>query len=245
MRILFDAYSLQSQAHLTHERVKGRRLASLLEMLRELEPGTTAEFLPAPYNCDALAGVDVLVWTTRTRPLREAEMDAVVEFVKAGGGLWNLSNHDPHHVEGARLAARFGVHLDGAYLITHGAWTRIEGAHLADHPLLGEWEDGPAIRTLATNTTDAIRAEVGEPVAFLPESMESRIPLQTPPGGMYAHALEGGPAGAGRVLTVADSGFLGSADTRYPGQGLLDQGDNLEFARRSVLWLARRERFGR
>ena len=40
-----------------------------------------------------LAGCDVLVLKTPTRPYDEAEVDAVVRFVERGGGLWMIGDH--------------------------------------------------------------------------------------------------------------------------------------------------------
>ena len=47
-----------------------------------------------------------------------------------------------------------------------------------------------------------------------------------------------GVAGKGRVVCVADSGFTGHPDTRVPGPGQYDRGDNQAFVRRAVRWLA-------
>ena len=41
----------------------------------------------------------------------------------------------------------------------------------------------------------------------------------------------------GRVVVLADSGFIGSAGTTRPGPGLIEQGDNLRFVLNTIAWL--------
>ena len=43
----------------------------------------------------------------------------------------------------------------------------------------------------------------------------------------------------GRVVTVADSGFIGDEGTNVPGPGLINHGDNARFIKNVVRWLGR------
>ncbi|HUW14547.1 MAG TPA: hypothetical protein VM537_32805 [Anaerolineae bacterium] len=42
----------------------------------------------------------------------------------------------------------------------------------------------------------------------------------------------------GRVVVIADSGFIGSDGTAYPGVGLIGHGHNLRFVLHALRWLA-------
>jgi hypothetical protein len=43
----------------------------------------------------------------------------------------------------------------------------------------------------------------------------------------------------GRVVIVADSGFIGTDGTTYPGRGLIGYGNNGSFAQNAIFWLLR------
>jgi hypothetical protein len=44
-------------------------------------------------------------------------------------------------------------------------------------------------------------------------------------------------ASGGRVVVTADSGFIGSEGTTFPGTGLIAMGDNRRFIVNILLWL--------
>ena len=43
----------------------------------------------------------------------------------------------------------------------------------------------------------------------------------------------------GRVVVVADSGFIGTEGTTNPGPGLIEKGDNRRFVQNVIRWLGR------
>ena len=61
----------------------------------------------------------------------------------------------------------------------------------------------------------------------------------TPSDRLFAHALDAGLVGKGRLVTMADSGFIGNEDTVVPGPGLIGHGDNARFIKNVVRWLGR------
>jgi hypothetical protein len=62
------------------------------------------------------------------------------------------------------------------------------------------------------------------------------------PGQLFAHALDLSTTdsrGEGRVVTIADSGFIGSRWTQVPGPGLVRWADNLQFVHNAIRWAGR------
>lgn len=236
MNILLDANTLQGQAHLEEPEVKGRRLNAFLGILAEI--GAT-RWTPGPLLDPALRDAALLVVPTRIRPFAKEELDAVEAFVGAGGALWLLSNHHPYHEHDAPLARRFGVVLEPTFFHTPKSLTPIEGRFLAGHAIL----TGPAgpVRSIVTNTTCSLAPSAAAPVAFLPEAMTDRLGGPPPGGRLFGAALDaraGSPdRSGGRVLLLADSGFLGDAGSTVPGTGLVEEGDNRVFIRNAVAWL--------
>ena len=65
----------------------------------------------------------------------------------------------------------------------------------------------------------------------------------TPSDRLFAHALDAeadaGLVGKGRLVTMADSGFIGNEDTVVPGPALISYADNARFIQNVVRWLGR------
>jgi hypothetical protein len=97
------------------------------------------------------------------------------------------------------------------------------------------------VKTLVTNTTCSLQAGRGHAFARLPKTMRDKR-TEAVPAGAYAVALDGeadlGPGRTGRVLVVADSGFLGEKESAWPGPGQIEAGDNRAFIRNAAAWLA-------
>lgn len=82
-----------------------------------------------PFSDDLLEGYRALV-IANARGVEDpaapafsgAECDAVERWVKAGGGLLLIADHDPYGPAAARLAERFGVEM-------RGGWIRDEARH--------------------------------------------------------------------------------------------------------------------
>ncbi len=246
MNLLIDSLSLQARVHL-HD---GRRLATLLENLAA-HPGVRVDFAPpAALSADTLKGQDVLLLTTR-KPAEadyaEAEIVAIADFVRCGGGLLLMSNHGdipgrPYPdltASDARLARRFGVELENAFFAAPewGRPVEIRSENLnLNHPALAGIPPQNPVRALVINNCASIRTGPAAPLAFLPQTLVDHRDGRSPASRCLAVALDRDLAG-GRVVVTADSGFIGSPGTTFPGVGLLGRGDNLRFVVNTLLWL--------
>ena len=66
-------------------------------------------------------------------------------------------------------------------------------------------------------------------LVWLPDTQETCL---------FAAAAEGSlGSGSGRVVVVADSGFVGEDDTGQPGPGLIGRDDNRTFLSNIIEWL--------
>ncbi len=95
-----------------------------------------------------------------------------------------------------------------------------------------------------TNNCSSIVAEgLGYPLVSLSQDMMDLRNGNSPQNRLFAHALDPETAGSlsieGRVVTVADSGFIGDEGTNLPGPGLIGHGDNARFIKNAVRWLGR------
>lgn len=240
MNILVDSLGLQARVHLRD----GRRLADLLAALAA-EPGFRVAFSPPePLAPGRLAGHDVVMLTTRKHSeadYTEPELDAIEDFVRDGGGLLLMSNHGdipgrPYPnlaASDARLARRFGIEIENSFFASPewGRPVEIGGACLnRDHPILrGIGKENP-VRSLVVNNSCSIRPEGHIPLVFLPAAMRDHREGRPPAARCFAVARD-------RIVVTADSGFIGSAGTTFPGAGLLNHGDNLRFLVNMLLWL--------
>jgi hypothetical protein len=253
VKILLDSKSIQVAAHrgtLLGGSVKDRRLRTFLGLLEELATPDQPAFSEGPLCAEQLRRYRVLIIATR-RPAEQftkEELTDIPRFVKDGGGLWLLSNHGDYvrglpdmRKQDSRLAGKFGMELERTCFETDCVYTRISGSSLYDHPIIAGQEGEPRISSLVTNNSCSISCGAGKPIAFLPHEMSDRGDQQLQPADrMWAHALDGDSFGEdfhGRVVTTADSGFIGDADTTCPGPGLIDRGDNATFVTRVVRWL--------
>jgi hypothetical protein len=248
MKILVDSLGLQARVHLRDE----RRLADLLEELAA-RPGAQAAFSPPEaLSPERLAGYDVLMLTTRKKSeadYTESELDGIQGFVRDGGGLLLMSNHGdipgrPYPdltASDARLAGRFGIEIENTFFAS-SEWGRpveIGGECLnQEHPILRGIGEANPVRSLVVNNGCSIRPEGGVPLVFLPSAMRDYREARPPASRCFAvaHDRKSGRA-RGRVVVTADSGFIGSAGTAFPGVGLLGQGDNLRFIVNILIWL--------
>jgi hypothetical protein len=242
--VLIDGQTLQAKAHRDgssdsrHPLEAGRRLRDFLEAVKR--QGGRPVLTPPGFRFEArdLSDARAVVIPTRTEPpYLPAEIDALERFVREGGGLWVMSNHDPFHRESRSLVERFGMSLEGTFFHSRSGLTEIGPELLdAEHPLLrGPDPPASAVRRIVTNTTDSVAVGSGRTLVRLPSELNDRRPAPLPSGGRAFAAVA--QAGSGRVFVMADSGLFGSAGTSYPGYGLWDRGDNARLAENAVWWL--------
>lgn len=251
MKILIDAQSLQA----SHHRRDDQRLCTLLSALRRRH---TVDFSrETGLTGDELARYHVLVVTTRypeAAKVTAGELDAVRGFVSGGGGLVLLTNHadwprhNPHdtRVYDAELAGSFGITIQPTFFRNRmdNVPTVLAGDVLeAEHPILKGPSEEERVSAVLTNTCASIRCEQGQPLVSLSEEMvDRRAGKRAQPGQLFAHALDTSATdsrGEGRVVTIADSGFIGSRWTEVPGPGLIKWADNLQFIHNAIRWAGR------
>jgi hypothetical protein len=250
MRVLVDGNGLQARAHAQD----GRRLATFLALLRDLRACHVTLTPETPLTADRLAEQAVLVITTRkwqTSPYAPEELTGIPDFVQRGGGLLLMSNHGDvpgrHPLDMTRsdalLARVFGVAIENTFFAHPEAHTLSEFSAanlLTTHPIICGAAAEASVRSLVTNNCCSIRAPDAAPLVGLAGQMtdlRNNFPCQ---GRCFAVALaDCAPVGRGRVVVVADSGFIGTAGTTFPGIGLIEHGDNARFALNAIRWLGR------
>jgi hypothetical protein len=254
MRVLIDSQGLQAQVH----QEDGKRLGVFISTLAQIASCSADFSTGLPLTGKELNDCDVLVVTTRyprENAFSQAERTAVRCFVCDGGGLLLMSNHgdlpgsNPHDMTqyDAILARQYGVDLECTWFqnpIIGKLWSFSGSSLLAGHPILAGSQKEKAVQTIVTNNCSSIVAGGrGHALVALPPKMRDLRNGRSPSNRLFAHALDAETdaslVGKGRVVTVADSGFIGNEDTVVPGPGLIGHGDNSRFIKNVIRWLGR------
>lgn len=125
------------------------------------------------------------------------------------------------------------VVLDALHVVIGSTW-------LEEHPVTVT--GGPMTRGVCFTNSAGLTTASGTVLAWLPHDLVDIGRALRPEGYAFAVALDGGRGevrGDGRVVMVADSGFIGSRGTSFPGPGLVDRSDNTRFLMNIVRWLSR------
>lgn len=258
-KVIIDSNSLQAQAHL----IDKLRLRTFIEAVRkgakldvefshqgQLGNHLTKEYLLNDEECK------LLIITTRppndpnlpnwSRPFQysENELNDIQEFVNRGGSLLLMSNHSDTsrnptdwREEDNRLSEKFNIKLDQTCFTIRGTLTGLlTNFDNPTYPIV------KGIDTIVVNNCFSISGSGGFPVAFLNESMKDAGPYgQNPHNKVFAYAIDRKEIQdgiySGRVIIVADSGFIGEVLTTRPGPGLIECGDNYQFVVNMIQWL--------
>ena len=160
------------------------------------EEGFSVATNSAPFSAGRLAGTDILLITNpngagaaapveqRARAaFTDAEVDAVQQWVAAGGALLLVTDHYPAGASARILAERLGVHLSAGWtddvshrrtLPTYGPvfgyllFSRAAGL-IGDHPIMNGRDRSERIETVSTTTGESIEGPPGS-IALLPLS---------------------------------------------------------------------------
>ncbi len=253
MKVLFDGKALQAREHLNNE----RRLSKLITELKSVQCSVafSSHESGKELSADELGNCNVLVVTTRyPKQFRysPAEKKAITDFVCAGGGLLLMSNHgdwlgkNQHDTRqyDAELSSNFGVEIERTFFKhpLRRVPTTLFGPDLnVKHSIISGGSGNQPVRSIVINNCCSIVAIGGDCVASLPTSMVDKRNGKSPEGQSFAYALEASSGlsseSKGRVVIIADSGFIGTQCTTEPGPGFSHQGDNLQFVKNVVLWL--------
>jgi hypothetical protein len=256
MNILFDRYGAQVEAHLQTP----DRLTALLSTIAD--SGWESSIAAGDLSPGILAGCDVLVLTTRfSQGFDAAELDAIIEFVHGGGGLWCMANHaapsddrqtDNYIRYSSSIASTFFASFEAsAYMATTSRTpVPLTGSNLTDHPIVHgqpEWplvEGGSSavIETVVTRSFCGVYPNDFSRSIVLMQNLDNVVNGQTghpvSAGVEWALSLEGDRVtGDGRVVICADSGWLGNTESTWPGAGTFQLGDNPQFALNTLSWL--------
>jgi hypothetical protein len=195
--------------------------------------GFRVEPWTAPFAAGALPAGSVLVIANaagaeqpQQPAFTPAEIEAVREWVKAGGALLLIADHAPFGAAAAELSAAFGVRmLDGHVRDAAHRATELPGPFfleftadnggLGEHPIVRGREGGEALRRVVTFGGQALEAAPGATVLLrLGTAAESVATPDDPAspvisvGGLaQAVALE---HGAGRVVVLGEAGIFGA-----------------------------------
>ena len=179
-----------------------------------------------------------------------AEIDAISDWVEAGGSLLLIADHAPFGESAAALGEAFGVRMFKGFVEVPGevsdplVYSRDTG-RLGDHPIITG--SGPASRVerVATFTGQSLE---GPPSATtllrLPYTAIEYVPTDrqgvfdsVPAGPAQGLALE---IGDGRVVVIGEAAmFTAQVHDRKPFGLSATEYDNVQFARNVMRWLSR------
>ena len=253
MKILMDGNGLQTRIHVQNE----RRLQTFLAQLEDI-PFCVVDFSPElPLAKSLLNNYDVLVITTRhgeEYSYSIEEITAITDFVRQGGGLLLMSNHGDlpgHNIndmtkQDAVLARQFGIEIENSWFANSksGVLSEFSASDLlVTHPIICGGLGEEPIRSIVTNNCCSLVSADAVPIINLPSKMIDHRNGLPAHGRNFAMALDAEANSAlnrmGRVVVVADSGFIGTEGTTNPGPGLIEKGDNRRFVQNVIRWLGR------
>lgn len=251
MRLLFDRDSLQTRHHLRDN----QRLSTLITKLID-EQYQVAFSSPPGLDKHELNDTDVLVITTRyPRDYSPDETQNIKSFIESGGGLLLMSNHADWPSKRLKDTRKNDAKLvdDIDFPITFERTffrnkqdkrkTTITSKQFnQSHPIITGGSSGESIKSIVTNTSCSIDAKAGDTIISIPNGMVDKRANLPSTSKSFAHVIDNvyreKNINSGRVVAIADSGFIGSDGTYYPGPGLVGWADNLRFILNSILWLS-------
>lgn len=243
-RILLDA------AHGSAQTIDGR-YAGFAALMRadgyRVEAGR--QRFDAP---DALDGVDVLVISNAAQPsdrrrdsaFDDAEMDALIAWIRQGGSLLLAADHAPHGTAAEALAARMGVAMGKGYAFQttrEGVTSNLdfEGAALGDHPIIAGRNSDERVGRVHTFTGQSLQGPEGSTVLLALDATAREAVDQRTLAEIRQRIEAGEPAadvmtdlsrpalpaqglafsfGEGRVVVLGEAGMLTAQILRFPDE---------------------------
>lgn len=248
MRIAFDTDSMQVKVHLSGK----PRLTALKDHIRKSFEDVSFHFVSLNNIASISSPSTLLIVTTHyPKPYGPKQIQEIVQSVEEGMSLLLMSNHGDlpgrnNHDDTRRhddlLAAKFGIHIECSWFTKPGQneLAVFEGNMLnKEHPIISGGGVGREIRSVVINNCSSLVSPEHDYVVKLGAPLVDCRDSQPPEGRAFAIAYDNGST-SGRVVALADSGFIGSAGTQQPGPGLSNRGDNLEFVTNVLYWLSRK-----
>jgi hypothetical protein len=180
-----------------------------------------------------------------------AEVEAVRQWVEAGGSLLLIADHHPFGSAAAELAAAFGVTMNQGFVdapkspadVGNGdlLFSRDNGL-LADHPITRGRTEAERVNRVMTFTGQSLDGPAGTSLLTLPPTAVEAVP----PGPQLTEIPAGGKSQAmafqfqkGRVVVLGEAGMLTAQVSAGRSFGLnIDGHDNRQFALNLMHWLA-------
>ena len=246
MKVLIDTRSLQGAFHYgrlpelpDEEKYKeakksiGLRLETFLSIV-EKETGikpVPSEGKVGELQTSILREFDTLVILTRMFFLSPEELEDIKDFVKDGGNLLLMSNHPPFSEFDNPLSEVFGFSFQSPTYPWHRGFyglTNIISPSKNTHEIMRGLQSGVFI-----NNSCRIELESKSGIDIL-----ATFPDEPEPSNIFAIAIDK-PYGveSGRIVAVADSGFIGEDSTKNPGPGQMGKGNNKKFISNIFSWL--------
>jgi hypothetical protein len=223
--------------------------------------GYRVRSLTGKISAASLGPADVLVIANALEPLKEPEMAALLEWVRAGKSLLLIADHPPFASPMKTFCSRIGVTLSGAWARDHSreepgapspTWIRFDRAKgdLTDHPVFAGRNAGERIDVVVSFTGQSLEVKTGTVLLKLsPEAKDYATREQSKEG------VAGRPAagktqaaaieyGNGRIVVAGEAGMLTAQVVRIflkkerfgfsrPGN------DNRQFVLNLLHWLTR------
>ncbi|MEM2976172.1 MAG: hypothetical protein QXW06_00755 [Thermoplasmata archaeon] len=241
--------------------------ASFAGVLRRA--GFTVRTLDYGYYLDSssLAGVKVLVIVCSQgqdvsgsirAPYTEGEVDAVVNFVRGGGGLFLIGDHTTFPPAIFPIARRFGISYAQKLLHDPTDFVRnsttgepfdmygdvfiaFERDNFSDHPIMSDIGRVELYRTdyFTALPADAWPLIISDSDTYCTSDHTDTVRVPSPRSVVAAAIPSNGTAGAGRVVVVADTNTFETDENRDddPDMDLFDS-DNELYGLRICEWLA-------
>jgi len=197
------------------------------------------------------------------------EIEAVWDWVQAGGSLFLIADHAPFGGAAAELAARLGVDMSQGYTSdslqaafgmqsqTFIEFTR-EAGSLGEHPVTNGRSEEERIDKIVAFTGQSLRGPKGSTSLMRLSDAAIDVPAAAMRDRGNTEAIRRAavsakgrsmgvafPLGKGRVVVLAEAGMLTAQVVRTPDGRLLKFGmnrpgnENQQFALNTVRWLAR------
>lgn len=221
-----------------------KRLNKFFEILEDINSDGKNKIIIDEITEENLKKSDCVIILTRSEVFTENQINLILDFInRKGKSLLLMSNHNPFELFDNDLTRKLGVTLIGGYL-TPGKFTKIKEDCISNNLIIRGKGEEKRISRIVTNTTCRIISDIGKPFIFLPDTMkgawssEKEELLKNKVFGLVIDGeFEKNEFIKGRVVILADSGYIGDKDSKFPGFGLIEKGDNTLLLQRILQYL--------
>ncbi|MFL5386696.1 MAG: hypothetical protein ACJ8GN_29715 [Longimicrobiaceae bacterium] len=197
-----------------------------------------------PITSQQLSGSNVLAILTRWQypqgsgaEFSQAELDAIEQWVAGGGALLLMSNHTFWAKNDQALAAQLGFTLHyGSMISSPGGMMLMEGGDFHPSGVDGAPQIFSGVSSVTAHDGCGISFPDPSPSGTTYAPLVSFPANANAPSGQYFAAIA--KYHNGKVVVVANSGWVGDVGNNNPWAGIAPYGSNLLFALNAFAWLA-------